>query len=126
MACSSCHENYGVCIGSADCDGKRYSGCPAICRQCTIWVERRAVICTCEGNYGNINIAAPGTFTVMLYVPALAATAYATNTQLLRHPFPTLTLYLVVHDKEGLDETEGLGVPAISTSAITTSNSLEP
>src|SRR5579875_1146627 len=69
---------------------------------------------------------APGTFTVMLYVPALAATAYATNTQLLRHPFPTLTLYLVVHDKEGLDETEGLGVPAISTSAITTSNSLEP
>src|SRR5579875_493824 len=70
--------------------------------------------------------AAPGTFTVMLYVPALAATAYATNTQLLRHPFPTLTLYLVVHDKEGLDETEGLGVPAISTSAITTSNSLEP
>src|SRR5579875_1537719 len=62
----------------------------------------------------------------MLYVPALAATAYATNTQLLRHPFPTLTLYLVVHDKEGLDETEGLGVPAISTSANTTSNSIEP
>src|SRR5579875_1294055 len=62
----------------------------------------------------------------MLYVPALAATAYATNTQLLRHPFPTLTLYLVVHDKEGLDETDGLGVAAISTSAITTSNSLEP
>src|SRR5579875_2136352 len=70
--------------------------------------------------------AAPGTFTVMLYVPALAATAYATNTQLLRHPFPTLTLCLVVDEKEGLDETEGLGVPAISTSAITTSNSLEP
>src|SRR5579875_2158525 len=126
MACSSCHENYGVCIGSADCDGKRYSGCPAICRQCTIWVERRAVICTCEGNYGNINISSSWHIHRMLYVPALAATAYATNTQLLRHPFPTLTLYLVVHDKEGLDETEGLGVPAISTSAITTSNSLEP
>src|SRR5579875_3039773 len=51
----SLHDALPIC--SADCDGKRYSGCPAICRQCTIWVERRAVICTCEGNYGNINIS---------------------------------------------------------------------
>src|SRR5579875_3899289 len=126
MACSSCHENYGVCIGSADCDGKRYSGCPAICRQCTIWVERRAVICTCEGNYGNINISSSWHIHRYAVCACTGCNGICNKYPVAWHPFPTLILYLVVHDKEGLDETEGLGVPAISTSAITTSNSLEP